>query len=169
MLMAATFWRWITSMSIVAPAQLSLNFVLFVTVTRSFFHEPFSLEPLTMLQHLALPKNHPILTATTVYIHLYPPPPLPPNLQIKYVYTCKTSSKAETFMDCADLKTESNAGGEGGLIIQFLDRHTVACPANKVKHCIVPVLFRFCSEQILTLLDYCTGFATVPTQHARSR
>jgi len=56
-------------------------------------------------------------------------------------------------MDCADLKTESNAGGEGGFIIQFLDRHTVACPANKVKHCIVPVLFRFCSEQILTLLE----------------
>jgi hypothetical protein len=55
--------------------------------------------------------------------------PLP--WQIAYEYTCKTSGP-QTMTDCEELGTAPNDGGEGGNIVEFLDRHAVTCPADKV-------------------------------------
>ncbi len=51
--------------------------------------------------------------------------------QMKYEYTCK-SDDPESFFECEDLTTAPNDGGDGGNKIEFLDRHSVICPADKV-------------------------------------
>jgi len=35
-------------------------------------------------------------------------------------------------IECENLSTQPNEGGAGGLIVEFLDRHAVQCPENKV-------------------------------------
>jgi len=35
-------------------------------------------------------------------------------------------------IECENLSTQPNEGGRGGQIVEFLDRHDVQCPKNKV-------------------------------------
>lgn len=51
--------------------------------------------------------------------------------QAHYAYKCVTSDLADTMIDCEDLSTPLNDGPEGDKV-EFLDRHVVQCPVNKV-------------------------------------
>ena len=52
--------------------------------------------------------------------------------QNHYSYKCLSSSLEASMIECEDLSTQPNEGGVGGDIVEFLDRHDVQCPENKV-------------------------------------
>ena len=63
-----------------------------------------------------------------------PSPPLSGScgsfaLQMRYTYKCLRSTTSNVMVDCADLATPLGPSGH----VQFLDRHAVQCPANKVR------------------------------------
>lgn len=52
--------------------------------------------------------------------------------QNHYSYKCLSSSLEASMIECEDLSTQPNEGGGGGKIVEYLDRHDVQCPENKV-------------------------------------
>ena len=51
-------------------------------------------------------------------------------------------------IECEDLSTQPNEGGGGGKIVEYLDRHDVQCPENKVH------AWKYASDHDLSLTIY---------------